>query len=147
MSTMKVREPGKYCGPHKKLCKNIPDVEDLSEIKPPNPKGEFWIDGVNTFFNAPKGKQGIKHVENFNNVVETPAPPNTTTMAGPGMYNKPNFLYNIPIDHPIFFQRIILNCACLDPTQHSGYLWCATEVDANGMYISGKYKTCDENCN
>ena len=112
MSTMKVREPGKYCGPHKKLCKNIPDVEDLSEIKPPNPKGEFWIDGVNTFFNAPKGKQGIKHVENFNNVVETPAPPNTTTEAGPGMYKKLNLLYNIPIDHPIFFQRTYYSQFC-----------------------------------
>ena len=72
------REPSKYCGPHKQLCKNKPDVQDLSEIKPPNPKGEFWIDGVNTFFNDTKGTQGIKHVENFNNIVETPAPPNTT---------------------------------------------------------------------
>ena len=132
MSTMKVREPGKYCGPHKKLCKNIPDVEDLSEIKPPNPKGEFWIDGVNTFFNAPKGKQGIKHVENFNNVVETPAPPNTTTEAGPGMYNKPNFfLYNIPIDHPIFFQRIFLNCACLDPGFDPGTTNVTTTTQTN----------------
>ena len=36
-------------------------------------------------FERREGKQGIKHVENFNNVVETPAPPNTTTEAGPGM--------------------------------------------------------------
>ena len=114
MSTMKVREPGKYCGPHKKLCKNIPDVEDLSEIKPPNPKGEFWIDGVNTFFNAPKGKQGIKHVENFNNVVETPAPPNTTTEAGPGMYKRLSFY--IPIFSASINQRFI-------QFSHNTYFW------------------------
>ena len=101
-------------GPHKQLCKNKPDVQDLSEIKPPNPKGEFWIDGVNTFFNAPKGKQGIKHVENFNNVVETPAPPNTTTEAGPGMYKRLSFY--IPIFSASINQRFI-------QFSHNTYFW------------------------
>ena len=70
MSTMYKREPGKYCGPHKKLCTNRPkpySLEAMAELKPP-PEGEFWVDGINTFVEKNKA-QGLKHLENYDALI------------------------------------------------------------------------------
>ena len=71
MSTMYKREPGKYCGPHKKLCKNRPkpySLDAMAELKPPSEGGEFWVDGINTFVEKNKA-QGLKHLENYDALI------------------------------------------------------------------------------
>ena len=81
MSTMYERAPAKYCGPHKKRCKNKPD--DMTKIENPPAEGAFWIDGENTFVDE---KQGIKHVENYKAVIVGAADNTTeatTTEAAP----------------------------------------------------------------
>ena len=67
MSTIYERQPSKYCGPNKQLCKNTPSevLQDVSKAKAP-PEGKNWLDGINTFI---KKIQGVKHLENFEKVI------------------------------------------------------------------------------
>ena len=70
MSTVYKREPGKYCGPNKKLCTNRPkpySLDAMAELKPP-PEGDFWVDGINTFVEKNKA-QGLKHLENYDALI------------------------------------------------------------------------------
>lgn len=62
-STIKEREPSKYCGPHGELCQNTQEGDE------PPPNG-IWLDGRNTMIT---GIQGVKHVENWNALTVPPA--------------------------------------------------------------------------
>ena len=78
MSSIYARQPGVFCGPGVK-CQHTQGLEAIEDVKAPPAEEGLWVDGVNTLL---EGKQGERHVKNFDELfttTEAPAAAEETT--------------------------------------------------------------------